>query len=149
MACELISLLVPFLPAFYALHNKKLLDEHGIHVFITIIIYATKLCGMMTALVKDAAYVENTMRLSIKKNLDLIELSAHKDHAVVDDVYWPGTSEVYLDRVAVGSDRCQRLELKESTIDFGSGEKVFLLGKQADGVNAIKQIITRSGQKWE
>lgn len=56
----------------YGIASKKLLGHHGLHVLVTLVAYSGKLSSLATAIVKDAAYVENIMRLSVKKNLDIM-----------------------------------------------------------------------------
>lgn len=79
----------------YGIASKKLLSHHSIHAIISLIVYSAKLASLANTIVKDAAYVENMMRLSVKKNLDLMELEPQENYDKVSEaIYWPRTSEI-------------------------------------------------------
>jgi ABC-type multidrug transport system fused ATPase/permease subunit len=109
---ELITMTVVVVPALYAINNKRSLNEHDIHTFTILIVYSTKLTGLMSMILKDCAYVENMMRLSIKKNLDLIDLLPEKNpNSPSDDIFWPSSSSVKLENVTVSNQLYAKPEL--------------------------------------
>lgn len=58
----------------YGISSKAMLGHHSIHILSLLIATSGKLAGIAGGILKDLAYVENIMRLSLKKSLDLIAL---------------------------------------------------------------------------
>lgn len=77
-----------------------------------------------------------------------MDLPPQKDLPTNDDPYWPRSSDLALYNVTVGNDKCKSQELKDVRVDFVSGERVLLIGKQAEGLSALKEVIAQ-GSKWE
>lgn len=54
---EFIGLVVIAFPALSAIRNKKLLNHHMIHAYVTVLAYSTKLLSLIGMIMKDTAYV--------------------------------------------------------------------------------------------
>ena len=133
----------------YGIASKKLLDHHGLHVLVTLIVYSGKLASLVSTVLKDAAYVENTMRLSVKKNLDIMDLPCQENYdSTPEEFYWPRSSSVEFINVTVFNDSSEYAELQGLNLQLKEASRVMLLGNQSAGVDAFKKVLV--GQRvWE
>lgn len=54
---ELVGLFVVAFPALSAINNRKSLNHHMIHAYVTVLAYSNKLLSLMSMILKDTAYV--------------------------------------------------------------------------------------------
>lgn len=81
------------------------------------------------------------MRLSVKKNIDLMELEPEKRQPMIhQDMFWPSKSEIQFKGVNVKRDDMDKLLLDVRDWSTQPKDRVRLVGRESDGTQAFRAL---------